>query len=441
MFSVRGLIRTGAKGVSALVLLAAPWIAWAQRSDLALADAIKLAAQRNGDLRAAIEQIRVAQAQTAQSRSSLYPSLTPFYQYTTSRSDTTFGGGVTTNRSSLNQTGLNASWTLLDNGQRDLGVRGASRSEESARQNARATIRNLLFSVQQQFFDALRAQALLRVNETQVQRSKVILDQTDKRIELRDAPRKDHLQANADYLNAKVAVLAQRNQVAASQASLVATLGLDESYGKLIEPELPSSPVRSVAIQPMVDEALKNRPELRARRSQVEAQLLSVQRARLGTLPGFTLTGDYNFAFNPAHRENGALTFTLSMPLFDGGFSRAQLAAAKAQLQVAKSQLLQDERSVRAETETAAQQLELDGERLEAAIAARTAAQENYRAAEAAQGAGAATVVDVLTAQVSLVTAESNYIQAIYDYMISAARLDLVTGRPLQGEELLGKLP
>ena len=62
------------------------------------------------------------------------------------------------------------------------------------------------------------------------------------------------------------------------------------------------------------------------------------------------------------------------------------------------------------------------------------AAKKNYNAAVDSQKAGAYDLLQVLTAQVSLVTAESNQIQALYDYRISDVNLKLVTGRPIPGE-------
>ena len=52
----------------------------------------------------------------------------------------------------------------------------------------------------------------------------------------------------------------------------------------------------------------------------------------------------------------------------------------------------------------------------------------------AARQAGASELIELLTAQVSLVTAESNYVEARYDTLISRVRLKLATGRPLPGE-------
>ena len=92
------------------------------------------------------------------------------------------------------------------------------------------------------------------------------------------------------------------------------------------------------------------------------------------------------------------------------------------------------ERDVRAEIESSYKAFKQNFDRLEASKLAREAAQLNFDAAEGAYKAGAGTVLDQLTAQVSLATAESNYIQAYYDLLISEVRLKQVVGQPLPGE-------
>ena len=62
------------------------------------------------------------------------------------------------------------------------------------------------------------------------------------------------------------------------------------------------------------------------------------------------------------------------------------------------------------------------------------AAQLNYEAATESQKEGINDLIAVLTAQVSLVTAESNYIEATFDYYVSDVNLRLVTGKPMPGE-------
>jgi outer membrane protein TolC len=108
---------------------------------------------------------------------------------------------------------------------------------------------------------------------------------------------------------------------------------------------------------------------------------------------------------------------------------------SKLQYEAAGLQLQQQERAALSEIESAYTTWDLSFQRLQAAQVALEAARENFRAASESQSEGAASVLDVTTAQVALVTAETNYVQAVYDYYISVVRLNLATGEPLPGEE------
>ena len=99
-----------------------------------------------------------------------------------------------------------------------------------------------------------------------------------------------------------------------------------------------------------------------------------------------------------------------------------------------EANLAQQERVARAEIEATYEEVLQNAERQEAAQAALKAAQVNFDAAVSAQSKGAGTLIEVLTAQVTLATAESNAVEARFDLKISQIRLRLVTGAPLPGE-------
>ena len=120
----------------------------------------------------------------------------------------------------------------------------------------------------------------------------------------------------------------------------------------------------------------------------------------------------------------------MQLPLFDGGVLRERARQLRFEELALRATLTQREREVRAQIETDYITLVQNGTRAQAAKLAVEAAQQNYQAEVEAQRLGAAnsTIVTVLTAQVTLVTAESNYIQAIYDFYVADAQLRRSTG-------------
>lgn len=415
-------------------LFCLPALTLAQQT-LSLDDALRLAKENNGTVRAAEYQVKAAGANVAISKAAFYPSITPNVQWNNQRTESNTGLGTQAFTSDETSSGLNATWRILDSGERDLTLRGSRKSQEAERYSATQTLRNVLFDVQQQYYDALRAQELQKVADAQVDRANTVLEQTKARVLVKDAAAKDILQAQADYLNAKVQALQAKNQTATTAASLKATLGL---VAERPLPELAAvgdpAPESLPALATMIDDGLTNRADLQASRLNLASQDFTWRRQRRNASWSFSLDGNLGQTFTPDSLMNRTLSFLLSYPLFDGGQLRETARGTEYQIRANQAVLTQNERQVRAEIESAYNEAMQNQDRLEASKAAVEAARENYNAATEAQRLGAGSLIEVLTAQVSLVTAESNAIEARYDLLTSETRLQLVTGQKMRGE-------
>ncbi|MHB8637782.1 MAG: TolC family protein [Fimbriimonadaceae bacterium] len=412
-------------------------------STLTLEDAVALACRYNGSVGAAYYSYLAAHQATLQAYAPLLPTLSGSYVYNSDRSATNaFGQTLVTdvNGSSYN---ANANWRVFDLGVRNDNFLSARRSESSQLDNARQTLRQVLFNVQDQYFETLRAAELEKVARTEVERAQTIFDQTSDQVQVGKTARKDLLQAKADLANAKVTELQSRNTSATDIATLKSLIGLP-SGEKL--PTLPPYPLPDTSNVPtdlnkVSDDGIANRPDLQAQRESVRADQYTARALAVQAGVNVTLDATFGASFAPNYLENRLLTFTVSYPVFDGGASRAAARAAGYQVKAAKQTLAQAERDARAQIETAFVQLRQNVDRLAAAKEAYDAALENYNAAAESQRLGASTIIDVLTANVSLVTAESNQIQAVYDYDISEVQLRLATGERLLGEPEGDRLP
>lgn len=410
----------------------------AQGNSLTLEQAIALARERNGIVRSAILDVEASRSRVAQSFSAFLPTVTPSYRYDNDRFENEVGGVTNVTKTNEGSTFLSASWLLLDSGQRDLSLRASRRGLSQRMSDAKQTLRETLFAVHQQYFNALRAQELLRVQEASVERAQEILKFTDAQIELKIAPRKDRLQANADLLNAQVSRLAARNQVSNSAATLKATLGVpaNEPMPALQPIAEPPAPQDLPELAAAITQGMSAREDLRSRRFSIEAQRFNVQRSNREAGITWTLEADYSRQFSERESDRRTLTFLASYPLFDGNRRREAAREQRLGLESLEASYLQSERQAAAEIESAYLELAQNRERLIAATAALAAARENFNAASEAQRAGAegTNVITTLTAKISLVTAESNYVEAVYDTYISEVRYRLATGQPLLGE-------
>lgn len=403
---------------------------------MSLEDAVRLAQERNGTVRAAMLNAESAHARVVQARSAFLPTVTPLWRYDDSRqTGPTLPSAFT---SSQARTEVSASWRLLDAGERGWAVDSARAQAEASELNALQTVRQVLFNVHQQFYEALRAAELQRVSEEQVLRAKKILEQTEAQVAAGDAPEKDVFQARADYLNATVQALSVKNRWSTAQANLKATIGWESNKGlPVLEAGSEARSITDVApLQALLEEGVRRRPDLRAQRYQIDAQNLSVRRADREAGVTWALDANYNRTVTPQSADSRTVTLLVSLPLFDGGRSRAAAQEARLSADATRLSLTQSERDAWAEIESAYSEMSQNAQRVGAAKSALEAAKVNYEAAVEAQKAGAAgtNVVTVQTAQLSLVTAESNYVEALFDALISDVRLRVATGQAIPGE-------
>lgn len=423
----------------AALALASAWfgIAAAQQAPLSLQKALEMAKERNGTIRSAYFRMLSAKSESNRAFGAFLPTLSPNYSYDTSTTQSSTGPNRGHFGDVRNNLDLTAEWQLLDNGQRLWNYEASKKSAEAAMYSSMDTLRNVLFSVHQQYLDALRANELLAVQQSQLNRAEVILDQTKTRVKVGDAAQKDILQASADALNARASVLAAENTVATTLAGLKATIGWNQAdplpgLEPMADTELPD--VNYTLDQAFAD-GLANRPDLKASRLDVEAQRYSVRLARANAGINYSLGASVRQAFAQDVFRTSALTLSATIPLYDGARSKESIRIQELALKSQQETLAQNERVARSEIEAAYKTFEQNRLRVLATKAALDASKVNYQAAVDSQKQGAGSLLEVLTAQVSLTTAESNNIEATYDLLISSIQLKLVTGQSVPGED------
>lgn len=415
------------------ILAALPVMA---QSSLSLEDALKTAKQRNGTVRAAMLDYEAAKANVKASRSAFLPTVTPSASQQFGRNETFTGFRTKQNIDDLS-TQLEVSWRLLDSGSRGLTLKQSEFSKESAALTSLQTLRRTLFAVHSSFYEALRRQELLRVQNEQVNRAKVILDQTKFRASdaVGDAPRKDVKQAEADYLNSQVSQLTASNRIQTAYADLKAVLGWGfEELPSLVNPDGFALKELDFTLDGAIKEGLANRADLQAESKRVEISKVNLKQTSLSGNLQYSVDASYRRSFSEIVSDRSLLSFNVSYPLYDGFRSKEQVRAAKLGVESAQAAYLQSERAARAEIESAYKEYTQNSLRLQAAEKALEAAKENYRAAVESQKEGAAGILEVLTAQVTLTTSESNLVEAKYDAVLSDVRLRLAMGRAMPGE-------
>ncbi len=348
------------------------------------------------------------------------------------------GEQVTVATQPTNTVGLNLNMTLFDGGARLYALRTTKANITAAEANRVAVKYNVALQVKQQYYAVLAAiesadAARLQMAQAQEQfKSSVI------RVRAGVATRSDSLRGVIQVGNAELALITAQSNKEAADAALTRLVG-----SPVPVTADPSSVQENMAALPdsaQLSELAKNGPAVQQAQADLDAATESRKAARGQYLPSLSLsysrsgTGtDPRFGLgNDPFTYSGRLSFSLSYPLFNNfqreeDVVRARVTEVNAEAGLRDAQLA----AVQLLTQYIGA-LRGASQRVAVQLASVAAAQEDVRVQQQRYNIGASTLLDLITSQAALATAEQALIQARYDYRIARAQLEALVGRDLQ---------
>jgi HAE1 family hydrophobic/amphiphilic exporter-1 len=341
-----------------------------------------------------------------------------------------------------------------------LRIRVAATERDRAVSSLRREVLSTVAAVERAYWVLVAARRAVVVQEETVGLAEEQLDETRIRIEGGAAPETEIAQPRAELERRRGDLLAARELAARAENDLKLLI-LDDSDTDLWGEHF--APVEEVEVAPMsVDvaaamaEALASRPELDAAAALVERRRAETAFAKNGILPALDLVASYD-RFGLAGSRNPAAEPVPGLPgevpqelegnfgdsisqLADGDFEDARIAlvfelpignrSARAEARIAADverqaelDLARARKAVRAEVLDAAATLETAEQRIDAARAAREAAEVQLTAERERYAVGLSTNFLVLTRQNDLASARLAEIEALTDYR--AARTEM----------------
>ena len=332
-------------------------------------------------------------------------------------------------------TGLTASLDLFTGFKRLADYKNADATEDAADAGLVNQRYQVTAATHQLFFTALADEELVRVAQAQVDRAKEELQISVNKFQAGAATRSDTLTSTVDLGNAQLALLQAQANLATAQGNLARQIGVDGPVRAVPDSQLPALPdtigVRATALQ--------QAPAVAQATAQERAASASVWASRSQFWP--TLLATYSTSsqgptkpwdgFDATNKNLNRLQIGLQWPLFNG-FQREQaVAQSSVSLDAARVQAADTRRQLGAQltqylaaTFTAYAQIGITGANVVAAAEALRVQQERYRL-------GAATLLDLLTAEANLTQAQVNQVQARYNYLIARAQVEALVGHAL----------
>jgi outer membrane protein len=318
--------------------------------------------------------------------------------------------------------------------------RAARFSARAAQQTYIRDRNELVYGIQNAYWTLVRANELKKLLDESVGMIRAHHEDVRRLFEQGLAKNNDVLKVQVQLANTRVSQLEAANGVRLAMMSLSSLLGLslETEIEPVSRPE--ATPAALTEAQATVEQALRERPEMKAVADQIEAAKAGLRAARSGRFPQVFLVGNYYYS-NPNERvlpvetvfnDTWDLSVALSYDLWNGRSTTFQMRQARARLEQAKAGQAQLRDGIVLEVRKSQYDLQQALRKIDLAEEAVRQAEENYRITHERFQAGLTTNSELLDAEVFLLQTKMSRTEALIEFELAGARLtkSLGTGKP-----------
>lgn len=408
---------------------------------LPLFNAIERALCESPKTHSAWEAVQAAAAGLGASESLYLPTLDGTASYATQHETNTETSQLAAAESKfsrpVNSESLQLGWVLYDFGGRAATVRNSKQLLVAAQANQNLALQSALLNTATDYYSAQAAGAALQAARRIEADAQQTLDAATGRFKAGAGPVTDQLQAQTAAAQAVYARARAEGtyKTALGKLAVDMSLAADESLrlegfeqGALPDTQF----VR--AVHDLIAEATQNHPAVLAARAQWEAALENVRVVRAQGLPKISVVGALTRTDGPlttsiGQPEVSAIThesyvgISIDFPFFRGFGSEYRVRQAQATVRVQHEQLRDAQQQVEFGVWASFQQLETATDNLRNTKVVLDSATQSLDAARHRYQSGVGSILEPLTAQSALATAEQEQIQAQLDWR--TARLEL----------------
>jgi len=334
-------------------------------------------------------------------------------------------------KSQLFRTGLKTQVPLWMGGKLRIAVKLTEKEVKATEEKVKKSENDVIYGVVRAYYNVLAARAFVQTAELAVR-------DAERHLKDAEAVYKAGLGLKSDVLRAKVyleqmeenLVKARSNYEVALRALKVA-MGEFPEGGISVDGELTYRQF-DFNLEELINEALKNRPELKELQVRLEQTRDMEKMAKADFLPKVGAFGQIFMADDtaPWNKENSSwmVGVSASVNLFSGGQKFYQLRKSRIARLKVKEYREQAEKGIAFEVSQAYYDFTSAKKRVELARAAVEAAQESLRIVEKRYKNGVATITELLDTQTALNQARSSFVAALSAYRQAVAKIYYTTG-------------
>jgi outer membrane protein len=406
-------------------------------------EAVRIALERNTQLRQAENAAEASEIAVVQARNRFLPNLslsTRGAQNFGRNFNETEGRIIESSTRSVN-VGVSSSVSLFEGFGNLAGLREARLGAEASLLDVRRSRETVVFTVAANFLALVQRDGELAVQRENLAAESALAQQVETYVDAGARTIADLYQQQANLASARLAVVEAEREARLAEVDLMQTLQLDPSGAYQFEAgalqEL-SGTNEPPSLEAMLTAAYAQRVDLQSESARVAAAEQAIRVAGAGRWPSVALTTSYGTNYNSAsdfgladqfdQRRGGSVSLGFSIPLFDGGVTRAAMRRAELEADDARLALESRRNEVGLDVRRAHLDFLAAREQLSAAEAQSKAGELALQAAQERYAAGAATLVELSQARATQVQAASALVSARTNLLFQRTLADYYTG-------------
>jgi outer membrane protein len=399
---------------------------------LSLNQAVIIALKNNPGLNQKVNAVESADISLSQQRTNLYPDLA-IAASGSKRFDK--ASDQTTNQTESRSftaisTELSSSVNLFNGFADSAAIKSAEFELGAVRETLSRAEQTLVFETTSNFIQVLTDQALIQVEEENLEENRTLLESIDTFYQAGRLAISDLYQQQAQTKQAELDLLEAQRTLNLSKLLLMQIMGLAPT----VRYQVATPDLEQLAL-PLADEdldqltllALANRSDVKAQKQQVEAAGQQIRQSQAGRLPKVDLFASLASDYSSIGEENqfsdqfmddnlnATVGISFSIPLFDRYLTRNNIAQAKIVQRNEQLTLKQTQLQLGLEISQAIQEYRTTQKQVEVVESKLTSARQSLSSYEERYRVGASTLVELTQSRTQYVSAAFDQIQAGYD--------------------------
>ena len=311
--------------------------------------------------------------------------------------------------------------------------RRAQSAVDQAEANFQVAEQDLILAVAQSYFNVLSASDTLEFAEAEKRSNARQLDQTQQRFDVGLVAITDVHESRAAYDISVAQAIEAANRLDSAKENLREITGRYHQQLAVLSDNMPLLPPTPNDLQEWTDLALEENPALQAAEAATEQAQERVNAQRSGHYPTVNLYVDHAESHTDDPRFVSSTTSTtatvqLYVPIYSGGATSSRVTQFRELLKYNRQLLEETRRTTQRNVRNAYRGVLSGISRVKALNQALISSQSALKAAEAGYEVGTRTTVDVLVARRNLFSAQRDYSQARYNYLLDTLRLQQAAG-------------